>query len=101
MALLDVVLAYEETLIVAPAGAVREQHGQTLTLDGVLDVSEPLCAQNVAFAQQPLAVGLYVFTEARIGKCCENNQPNRHNNGQKHRITKACPDHTGAPSPHG
>ena len=50
VAIPDVVLAYEETLIVATAGTVREQHGQTLTLDGVLDVSEPLCAQNVAFA---------------------------------------------------
>jgi hypothetical protein len=72
----DVILAYEETLIVATAGTVHEQHGQTLALDSVFDVSELLCAQNVASAQQPLAVELHVFTEARKGKHHENNQPN-------------------------
>jgi hypothetical protein len=78
---------------------VHEQHGQTLALDGVFDVSELLCAHHVAFAQQPLPIGLHVCLEAWIGKRHENNQPNHHNNGQKHRITKACPDHTGAPFP--
>ena len=76
MAIFDVILAYEETLIIATTGTVREQHGQTLALDGVFDVSELLCGHDVAFAQQSLAVELHVCLEARIGEHHENNQPN-------------------------
>jgi hypothetical protein len=82
VAIPDVMLAYKETLVVAAASTVYDQHRRTLALDGIFDVSELLCGHDVASAQQVLTVGLHACTKAWIGNRHENNQPEHQKNGQ-------------------